>query len=83
MTRGGGSEDELTPAEQRVVALLAPLRAEPVPGDGPFVGAVIRTVRWQRTVREVALAIAGLAASVSDGVALVLGVPRRSGGPRR
>ena len=77
MTREGGP-DELTPAEQRVVTLLALLRAEPVPGDGTFVGTVMRTVRWQRVVRELAGAIAGLAAAVADGVALVLGVPRRS-----
>ena len=69
-----------SPAEERALALLAVLRAEADDGDRAFVGGVMRTVRFQRTLREVLTAIGSLAGAVTHGVAAVLGLPRRSGG---
>ena len=71
--RGG---DALTPAERRLLALLLLLRAEP-PGAGPDPERVVRSARVQLAVKDAVQAIAGLAAAVGDGLALVFGLRAR------
>jgi hypothetical protein len=61
--------DPLTPAEQRVRTLLAPLREEQAPPGARFVERVGRTARWQRPVRRVAVAVGHAAAAFGGGLA--------------
>jgi hypothetical protein len=69
--------DDLSASERRVVEHLALLRAEPPRAGGALVARVTRTFRWQRAVRVPLRAAAFVAASVFDGLALLLGVRRR------
>jgi hypothetical protein len=67
------SDEPDTPAEARVRQLLEPLR-----GDGPeppeaLMPRLLRTVRWQRTARELLQAAGALAAAVGDGLRVVAG----------
>ena len=71
--RGG---DALTPAERRLLALLLLLRGEPV-GRAPAPERVVRIARVQLALRDALQAIAGLAAAVGDGLALVFGARTR------
>jgi hypothetical protein len=62
-----------TPAEARLRELLEPLRADaPEPPDA-LVPRLLRTVRWQRTVREVLDTAGALAAVVGDGLRVLVG----------
>jgi hypothetical protein len=64
--------EELSPAEQRLVRLLALLRAERV--DAPaLASAVVRTARWQLVVRELARSLASIAVAVVEGAGLLFG----------
>ena len=57
------------PAEERVSALLRPLRdAETPPGD-ELVQRISRTARWQRSVRRVLVGAAGFGGGFADGIA--------------
>jgi hypothetical protein len=67
-----GSE-QLSPAEERLVGLLVLLRVEVGPVESYLQGALISRIRWQLLARVVGQAVAGLAAAVGDGLALVTG----------
>ena len=69
----GPSDDALTPAEQRLAALLALLRSDLVRSRPGLVTAIMRQVRWQRVVRDVLGALGTLASSVTEGLVLLLG----------
>jgi hypothetical protein len=57
------------PAEERVRALLRPLRdAETPPGD-ELVHRISHTARWQRSVRRALVTAAGVGGGLFDGVA--------------
>ena len=71
-------ENDLSAAEQRLLALLLLLRTEDGRQPPALVTAVMRTVRWQRALRDVMSAIAGLLAAVADGVLVVAGLRRRA-----
>lgn len=64
--------EELTPAEARLVRLLAVLRAE-APDGSALARAVLRTARWQLVVRGLARTVADLAFAVANGVAVLFG----------
>ncbi len=64
-------EDELTPAEERLLRLLALLQLERQDG-GALTHAVMWRVRLQYVARGLARAVAQLAAAVADGLSLVL-----------
>ena len=81
MSDEGRPEEARGAAEERLLALLALLRAEGERDDHTLVGTVMRNVRWQRTVRELLITIGSLAGAVTDGVAAILGLPRRQRGP--
>lgn len=68
-------------AEERLLALLALLRAEPRHLDGTVTGSVMRTLQWQLLARSVARAAARLGGSILDGLALVAGAARWRGRP--
>jgi hypothetical protein len=69
--------DDLSASERRLVEHLALLRADPPRADGELVARVTRTARWQRAVRAPLRAVAVVAASVVDGLALLVGDRRR------
>lgn len=69
-------DDPDTPAEARLRQLLAPLREDAPRPSSDLGPRVLRTVRWQRAVREVAQAVGILAGVVADGVRLLVR-PRR------
>jgi hypothetical protein len=72
--------DALTPAEQRVAALLALLRSDLVRTRPGLVAVIMRRVRWQQLVREFVSSLGNFASSVADGLTVFLG---RSGGHKR
>jgi hypothetical protein len=64
--------DDLTPAEARVTDLLHQL-ATPAPAPSTaLVRRVVRTARWQRTVRSALSAAGNVVAAVGDGLAALL-----------
>lgn len=74
-------EDELTPAERRLVALLALVRVDAPRTSPAFTRAVMRTVRWQSAAREALSALANLAAAVVGGAGVLLPRGRRKNRP--
>lgn len=68
-------EERLTPAEERLLALLVLLRAAPAAGAPAFTQAVMRRARWQHVLRQLLEAAGTMAGALVD--ALLLG--RRSG----
>ena len=73
-------DEEPSAAEERVLALLTLLRTDAGRDDPTLVATVMRHLRFQRAVREALTAVGAVAGAVSDGVAVILGVPRRDGG---
>lgn len=63
--------EELTPAEARVSDLLHQL-ATPAPPSTALVRRVVRTARWQRTVRSALSAAGNVVAAVADGLTALL-----------
>jgi hypothetical protein len=61
--RSGGEQP--TPAEQRLVALLALLRSDLVRSRPGLAAAIMRRVRWQGLLRDVAGALGSFASSVA------------------
>lgn len=66
-------EPPSTPAEARLLDVLAPLRDEPPPSDPPLAPAVARALRWQVGVRSAVRAGGMLAAAAVDAVSLLVG----------
>jgi hypothetical protein len=73
-------EEELTPAEERLLTLLTLLRAEAPRSDRALTDAVMRTARWQFVLRGVFRAVGGIAASTLDTLASILGIRAGSRG---
>ena len=69
-------EERPTVAEERLLALLLLLRDERDPRNGALLAAVMRRVRWQRTLRDAARAIGDLALALADGLATIAGMRR-------
>lgn len=80
MTESGEPPETLSPAEQRVRALLGLLRAEPPTSSSSLTLAVVRTARWQSAVRGVIRRTGAFAGGLVSGIDLLLGIRRR---PRR
>ncbi len=75
----GEVRGELSPAERRLVALLALLKTEDADGSG-LAAAVLRRARWQLLVRDLARSVASVAVAVGEGVAILVGVTGRRHG---
>jgi hypothetical protein len=75
------ADDDLTPAERRLVALLALLRADPVPVGPDFVSRVLRVAWLELLLRRAVRAVGdvGVTAAITLDVLLAL---RRRGGDR-
>ncbi len=73
MTPAEADSEELSPAERRLSQHLVVLNDDP-PRPAPVLTEIIlRTARWQRAVRVPLSAIGQLAATVGDGLRLLLG----------
>jgi hypothetical protein len=68
--------EPLSPAEQRVAALLALLRSDLVRSRPGLVTAIMRRVRWQQLLREVVATLGTFASSVAGGLTVFLGRSR-------
>jgi hypothetical protein len=60
--------EPLTPAQERVRALLAPLGEQRAPSGDELTATVGRTARWQRPVRRVLVAVGTTAAAFGVGL---------------
>jgi hypothetical protein len=72
MTEGASPVDDLTPAERRLSEHLEVLRVSPPTGGPELVPRVIRTVRWQRAIRDPLALVGAVAAAIAEGLGLVL-----------
>ena len=71
MNAGDFPVDDLTPAERRLTRHLEVLRISP-PSAGPeLVPRVIRSVRWQRAIRDPLVLVGTVAAAIAEGVGLL------------
>lgn len=77
MTAGEPEAEDLTPAELGLARHLALLREEPPPSGPAVVSRVIRTARWQETIREPLILVGTVAGVLADAVRLVLGPVER------
>jgi hypothetical protein len=71
---------EITAAEERLLGLLLLLRPDRARLDPRFNERVMRSVHWQSAVRGVAAALGSLAGALAEGLTLLLGMRRGSGG---
>ncbi len=71
----GESPDDLTPAERRLSQHLELLRATPPEGTPLLVPRVIRSVRWQRAIRDPLLLVGAVTAAVAESVGLLFTPP--------
>lgn len=76
-------DEQPTPAEQRLLALLALLRSDLVRSRPGLVAAIMQRVRWQGLLRDVAEALGSFASSVAHGLGLLLGRSAGRGGADR
>jgi hypothetical protein len=67
--------EPLTPAEQRLDEHLALLRDAPQ-APSTLTNHVVRTARWQRSVRSPLLAVAHIASAAVDAMRLLFAVKR-------
>lgn len=80
MSEDEQAPEELSPAEQRVRALLGLLRSEPPASSSSLTLAVMRTARWQAALREVIRRTGAFASGLVTGIDLLLGIRRRPRG---
>ena len=60
--------EPLTPAQERVRALLAPLGEQHAPSGSELTASVSRSARWQRPVRRALVAVGTSAAALGGGL---------------
>ena len=73
-----------TPLEDRVIALLMLLRADPPRASDSLTLAILRSARWQSVLRRLLESTGAFAGSLVTGVDLLLGLRRDPGRrPRR
>ena len=70
--------EDLTPAEEQLVALLELLRAERLDAGENLVDAVMRSARWQVVVRGTLVLIDDLVGSMAGALGLFFADPSRA-----
>ena len=73
-------EDDLTAAEERLLALLTLLRTEVPRSDRALTEAVMRTAHWQLVLQGVFRAVGGFAGVTVDALVAILGIRTRPRG---
>ena len=64
--------EELTAAERRLAEYLELLRASPPSTTPQLVPRVIRSVRWQRAIRDPLLLVGAVAAALVEGASALI-----------
>jgi hypothetical protein len=75
MNAGDSPADELTPAELRLTEHLELLRASPPIVAPGLVPRVLRSVRWQRAIRDPLVLVGTIAAAVAEGLSVLFKPP--------
>ncbi len=78
MSSPGGSGEQVSPAERRLIEHLEIVRASPPSGGQSLTRRVVRSARRHRALREPLRLIGTIAAAVIEGVGGLLGI-RRTG----
>lgn len=65
--------EQLTPAEERLREHLRVMREDGPRPDPSLIDRVVRTARWQRTLRMPLRAAGALAAALGEGIVVLLG----------
>ena len=78
MNAGDSPVDDLTPAERGLTKHLEVLRVSPPSGGPELVPRVIRSVRWQRAIRDPLVLVGTVATAIAEGMGLLFG--RSDGG---
>ena len=76
MSAGDSPPEDLTPAERRLVQHLELLRTGAPTVTPQLVPRVIRSVRWQRAIRDPLVLVGAVASAVADGLSLLFTAPR-------
>lgn len=76
MTDGPDRPEQTTAAEERLLALLEPVRAEVPRSEESLIEAVMRTARWQYALRGAIWLLNDLAEALLAGVLLAFGAAR-------
>jgi hypothetical protein len=70
-------DEQLTPAEERVRALLHPFSEERAPHGDELTRSISHTARWQRPLRRALVAVGTAAAALGGGLGSVARGRRR------
>jgi hypothetical protein len=75
MSDGEDPADDLSPAEGRLSEHLELLRANPPTAAPELMGRIIRSVRWQRAVRDPLVLVGAVASAIGETLRLLLKPP--------
>lgn len=73
--------EDLDAVDARIAELLATLAAGDE-GDEALVGRVVRTARWQRTVRRAVSGVTTIVGGLAHGASVLLGLRKHPEDPR-
>lgn len=75
MSDGEDPVDDLSPAEGRLSEHLELLRANPPTAAPELIGRIIRTVRWQRAIRDPLVLVGAVASAIGESLRLLIKPP--------
>jgi hypothetical protein len=75
MSDGEDPADDLTPAEGRLSEHLELLRANPPTAAPELIGRIIRSVRWQRAIRDPLVLVGAVASAIAESLRLLVKPP--------
>lgn len=75
MSDGEDPADDLSPAEGRLSEHLELLRANPPTAAPELIGRIIRTVRWQRAIRDPLVLVGAVASAIGESLRLLVKPP--------
>lgn len=75
MSDGEDPADDLSPAEGRLSEHLELLRANPPTAAPELIGRIIRTVRWQRAIRDPLVLVGAVASAIGESLRLLIKPP--------
>lgn len=75
MSDGEDPVDDLSPAEGRLSEHLELLRANPPTAAPELIGRIIRTVRWQRAIRDPLVLVGAVASAIGESLRLLVKPP--------
>lgn len=75
MSDGEDPADDLSPAQGRLSEHLELLRANPPTAAPELIGRIIRTVRWQRAIRDPLVLVGAVASAIGESLRLLVKPP--------